>query len=62
MFYNIDTEEVEDWTKKGFEDIHKRILRTPLDPYITFKDDPLRIMRCLRFKARLGFHVDEAIY
>ena len=69
MFYNLDTEQVEDWTGKGFEDLENKILRTPLcislfylEPYVTFKDDPLRILRCLRFKSRLNFAVEESIY
>lgn len=62
LFYNIDTESVEDWTEKGIADIHNKILRTPLDPLVTFKDDPLRVLRCFRFKARFNFRVDEIIY
>jgi tRNA nucleotidyltransferase (CCA-adding enzyme) len=33
-----------------------------MDPFITFKDDPLRVLRCLRFKSRFNFKVDEKIY
>ncbi len=44
----------------GREDIEKRILRTPLDPYETFKDDPLRIIRAARFAAQLNFAVAPA--
>ena len=62
LFYNIDTEQVEDWTEKGISDIHKKIIRTPLDPLVTFKDDPLRVLRCFRFKSRFDFAIDELIY
>lgn len=55
LFYNIDTQEVEDWTEKGISDIERKILRTPLAPLITFKDDPLRVLRCFRFKSRFNF-------
>jgi len=45
----------------GFNDIKLRLIKTPLDPLITFNDDPLRIMRAIRFSAQLDFHVDESV-
>jgi tRNA nucleotidyltransferase (CCA-adding enzyme) len=58
LFYNIETQEVEDWTEKGIYDIYQKIIRTPLPPLVTFTDDPLRVLRCFRFKARFDFNIE----
>lgn len=44
----------------GLDDLVNGILRTPIDPVISFSDDPLRIMRAARFTAQLGFDIDPA--
>jgi putative nucleotidyltransferase with HDIG domain len=43
----------------GVDDLEDRIIRTPLDPDITFSDDPLRMMRCVRFATQLNFYIDD---
>lgn len=60
IFYRIYPlpPQIIDYTGNGIKDIISKTIRTPLDPLQTFKEDPLRIFRCLRFAANLGFSID----
>lgn len=59
LFYNLNTGEVEDFTG-GIEDMRDKLIRTPMEPLQTFMDDPLRVLRLVRFASRLCFRIDEA--
>lgn len=62
LFYNLITEEIEDFSGRGLEDIKNKIIETPLDPRITLIDDPLRVLRIFRFKSKLRFSISDRIY
>lgn len=61
LFYNVATKEVEDWTGRGLTDLSNRMLSTPAPPLQTFLDDPLRLLRAVRFATTLGFSLDPKI-
>ena len=46
----------------GVYDMEDGIIRTPLDPDITFSDDPLRMMRCIRFATQLNFYIEDETF
>ncbi|CZR63291.1 related to tRNA nucleotidyltransferase [Phialocephala subalpina] len=57
LFYNLHSDQVEDFST-GLEDLDTRRIRTPLEPRTTFMDDPLRVLRLVRFASRLSFSID----
>lgn len=58
LFYDPDNHSIIDYVG-GWEDIHKNILRTIGDPIIRFRQDPVRMIRLLKFRARFGFNIDQ---
>ncbi|KAI3777117.1 hypothetical protein L1987_46911 [Smallanthus sonchifolius] len=61
LFYNINTCSVEDLTGRGLEDLKSGKVVTPLPPKETFLDDPLRVLRAIRFSARFEFEMVEEL-
>ena len=61
LFYNLRTRRLEDLTGRGFEDFSRGLVDTPLAPRMTLLDDPLRVLRAVRFAARLGFDLSEML-
>ena len=62
LFYNLHSRQVEDWTGRAVRDLlETKLLVTPLEPVQTFRDDPLRILRAVRFAVRLQLSMDVAL-
>ena len=60
LFYNIETQQIEDWTGRGCTDLENGNLVTPLEPLTTFLDDPLRVLRAIRFAIRYNYTIASA--
>lgn len=61
LFYNVNTNSVEDYTGIGLKDLEDRIVRTPLPALRTLEDDPLRAFRAIRFACRFNFKMEDEL-
>jgi poly(A) polymerase len=61
LFYDLEEQRIVDYVG-GLEDLGKRLIRSIGDAGIRFQEDPVRILRALKFAARLGFDIDPADY
>lgn len=61
LFYNLHTRSVEDFTGRGLADLEAGVVRTPLEPLQTFMDDPLRVLRAVRFACEFNYTLDPAL-
>mmetsp|Transcript_66350 Transcript_66350/g.74320 ORF Transcript_66350/g.74320 Transcript_66350/m.74320 type:complete len:646 (+) Transcript_66350:95-2032(+) len=62
LYYNVNTERIEDWTHRGLKDLLKtKVVNTPLTAFQTFQDDPLRVLRVIRFAVRYKMELSEEI-
>ena len=62
LYNNVSTGEIVDITGKGVEDIKNHVIRTPNAPDVIYDDDPLRILRCIRFASRCGWEIESETY
>jgi poly(A) polymerase len=61
LFYDLDGDQVIDYVD-GLPDLERRTVRTIGDPDVRFREDPIRILRALKFAARLNFEIEPATY
>lgn len=62
LYYDISRDRMLDLSGRGICDIENHIIRTPCDPDVTFDDDPVRIIRTVRFSARYGWDIEPAVF
>lgn len=59
LYYNISDQQIYDLTESGKADLEAKLIRSTANPDIIFQEDPLRILRAIRFAGRLNFTVEE---
>lgn len=62
LYYNISKEEFCDFCGYSLDHIKNHVICTPCNPNITYMDDPLRILRCVRFATRYGWEIEDKTY
>lgn len=61
LFYDLERRQILDWVG-GMEDVERRVIRTIGEPETRFREDPVRILRAIKFAARLDFGMDPDVY
>ena len=61
LFYDLEARQILDWCG-GMEDVARRVVHTIGDPETRFREDPIRILRALKFAGRLGFGITPDVY
>jgi len=59
LYYNLRSRRIEDYTRRGIADLVAGKIVTPIDPVATFRDDPLRVLRAIRFAVRYRFDLEQ---
>lgn len=62
LYYDITRDKLLDISGRSLRDIRNKVIDTPLDPDSTYDDDPIRILRTVRFASRLGWDVPERVF
>ncbi|MGK3965664.1 polynucleotide adenylyltransferase PcnB [Sorangium sp. So ce1667] len=61
LFYDVEARQILDWVG-GMEDVRRQVVHTIGDPETRFREDPIRILRALKFAGRLGFAITPDVY
>src|SRR5262249_25388070 len=61
LFYDLQSEQIIDYVE-GIPDLEQRLVRTIADPDIPFREEPVRILRAIKFAARLDFDIEPSTY
>ncbi|MCH5220862.1 MAG: CCA tRNA nucleotidyltransferase [Muribaculaceae bacterium] len=62
LYYDISNDKLLDVCGRSISDIRDKIIRTPTDPNVTFDDDPVRILRTIRFATRFGWEIEKSTF